>query len=184
LGDGGGGVDSDGGDDNDALSEMREIREMREMVENMMLESALAGNCRAKYGHAMMSSCWRECEAMRSMMFESAVQGHEEGMYEIAEMHYSRTRKQPASRGDDVMEAEDDRKALLWFERAGRAGCVKSQFQLGGAYLHGRLGTYCMKSRDVMIAMAWYTRAARQGHVDAQISVQLLGECGVTLPGD
>lgn len=141
--------------------------EMREMVEEMMLEAARSGNCRAKYGYATMKRTavnrgWK-CEEMKRMLIESAEQGHEEAQYDVG-IFYS--------------DCEDKyEQSVLLFQLAAGQGCKNSEFELGNIFLHGK----CGRATDLEIALAWFIRAAGQGHRGAQTSVDALAEGGVTL---
>ena len=135
--------------------------EMREMVEEMMLEAARSGNCRAKYGYATLKRT--ASEEMKWMLIESAEQGHEEAQYDVG-IFYSNC-------------ADKHEQSVLFFQLAAAQGCKNSEFELGNIFLHGK----CGRAADLEIALAWFIRAAWQGHRGAQTSVDALAEVGVTL---
>jgi len=88
--------------------------------------------------------------------------GHAQAQLRLGLLHYH---------GHGVR--ENDREALVWFERAARQGLAEAQFQLGNMYAYG-LADPGAGADPNRIAAQWHFEAARQGHAEAQYSLGIL----------
>lgn len=91
-----------------------------------------------------------------SIVTKYAEQGDAEAQFVLARL-YADGRGVPQS--DDL--------ALLWYERAARAGLADAQHRLGSLFLKGRLGLL----EDSQEAFQWFSLAAAQEHKVAQYFV-------------
>lgn len=72
------------------------------------------------------------------------------------------------------------KEAMLWLRRAGEAGYLRAQTDLGGIYLEGGRGV----EKDVAEAYRWFSRAAEQGSREAHLYLAEMLLRGGAIPRD
>lgn len=75
--------------------------------------------------------------------------------------------------------AQDEKKALQWYQKSAAQGNVNAQFNMAVMYHEGR-GT----AQDLTKARYWYQKAAAQGDKDAQYNLAVLYENGIGVATD
>ena len=75
--------------------------------------------------------------------------------------------------------AQDDKKAVYWYQKAAEQGHASAQNNLGVMYLNG-IGIL----QDDMQAAYWYQKAAKQGLADAQFNLGVLYANGISTTQD
>ena len=108
----------------------------------------------------------REMDEARAMLREAADQGHMEAQFYCGVMY---------DFGWGV--ANDDRLALVYYEKAARQGHSKSQYNTGISYRDGR---GCEQSYER--AAEWFGKAAHQGHAAAISALGTLHHNGKHFP--
>ena len=93
---------------------------------------------------------------------KAAAQGDAAAQYNLGVMY---------DNGEGV--AEDDIKAVAWYQKAADQGYAGAQTNLGWMYVKGKGVT-----KDAVKAVAWYQKAAAQGDADAQLNLGWMYEKG------
>jgi len=128
--------------------------------------------------------CWSSDTLCVQQMHDSAMQGHDEALYELG--LYSHYMQLADNKGHAVaachvalaMEKVGKKHAAFdCYQKSAKMNVVRAMYCLGGYYIYG-MGPVVA---DPAIALAWYTKAARLGHVQAATDAQVLVDAGVTL---